>query len=148
MVNQFRLDGKRALVTGGSKGKAKGFAKAGAEVVLVARSEQELHEAAAALAEADMVTKTARFDFSNVEAIADLHKGLVREHGPMDILVNDAGTPELAPAEDMPLDMFDRAIKRSMVAAFPLCQAFVRDRLATGAKGRIINTARSQASPC
>ena len=144
-MDMFRLDGKRALVTGGSKGIglgiAKGFAEAGADLVLAARSQEELDEAASSIAQAGHRAATTSFDLANVEAIGDWYQGLVREHGAFDILVNDAGVVKHGAAEQLPLSEFRDVLAVNVIAVFALCQAFATERIASGAKGKIINIA-------
>ena len=144
-MNLFGLDGKRALITGGGigigLGIAKGFAQVGADVVLVARSQTELDEAAAAIRAAGHDVATSSFDLLETDAIAGWYEQLVRDSGPFDILVNDAGMVEHGPAEQMPLADFERVLRLNLVACFALAQAFARERIAANAPGKIINVA-------
>lgn len=144
-MDMFRLDGKRALVTGGSKGIglgiAQGFADAGAEVVLVARSHGELKDAADIIAKAGHKAAISAFDLADVEAIGGWYEDLVRQHGPVDILVNDAGIVEHGPAEEIPLSDFSRVLQVNVVAVLALSAAFARERIQSKAPGKIINVA-------
>jgi gluconate 5-dehydrogenase len=144
-MNLFRLDGKRAIITGGSvgigRGIAKGFAQAGADVVLVARTQAELDEAADDVRAAGHAVTTSTFDLLETDAIAGWYEQLVRDTGPFDILVNDAGMVEHGPAEQMLLADFERVLRLNLVACFALAQAFARERIAANAPGKIINVA-------
>ncbi len=144
-MNLFRLDGKRAIITGGSagigRGIAKGFAEAGADVLLVARTQTELDEAADDVRAAGHAVTTSTFDLLETGAIAGWYEKLVHDGGPFDILVNDAGMVEHGPAEQMPLADFERVLRLNLVACFALAQAFARERIAANAPGKIINVA-------
>lgn len=145
MEDLFGLNGKRALVTGGSKGIglgiAMGFARAGASVILAARSQEELDDASASIAQSGHDAATTSYDLSDLDGIPSWYEGLSQQHGPIDILVNDAGVVRHGPAEEMPLSDFDDVLRVNLLAAFALCQAFARERIAAGAKGKIINVA-------
>jgi gluconate 5-dehydrogenase len=142
-MEQFRLDGQRALITGGSRGIglaiAKGFADAGADVVLAARSEQELGEAEAEVKASGHNVAISSVDLSQTHQIGAWYEGIVAAHGPIDILVNDAGAVEIGPAEDMAIETFEKVITLNLVAVFAVCQAFAKERIASGKPGRIIN---------
>jgi gluconate 5-dehydrogenase len=142
-MDQFRLDGQRALITGGSRGIglgiAKGFADAGADVVLAARSEEELTEAEAEVKKSGHDVAVSSVDLSQTGRIGAWYQGIVAEHGPIDILVNDAGAVEIGPAEDMAIETFEKVITLNLVAVFAVCQAFAKERIASGKPGRIIN---------
>ena len=93
----FRLDGKRALVTGAGRGiglaAAAALADAGAEVCLVARTETEIAAAAAAMIQQGGQAHAAPMDVTDRQAV----ESLVRESGPFHVLVNNSGTNRPAP---------------------------------------------------
>jgi NAD(P)-dependent dehydrogenase (short-subunit alcohol dehydrogenase family) len=135
----FRLDGRRALVAGASSGiglaAAAALAGAGAEVALVARREQELLEAAAAIRAAGGRASVHPLDVTDLQATA----ALVAAHGPFDVLVNAAGLARHAPALDtLPAD-FDAATNLNLRAAFFLTREVARGLIAAGRPGSLVN---------
>ncbi len=130
----FRLDGRRALVTGASSGiglaAAAALAQAGAQVTLVARRAGDL----AAVAEA--VGGTALpLDITDLDATARA----VEEHGPFDILVNSAGLARHAPAlATTPAD-YDAAMALNLRAAYFLTREVARGLIAADRPGSLIN---------
>ncbi len=90
----FDLSGRHALVTGSGSGLglaiARGLARAGARVVLNGRNRAKLAAAAAALAEEGIAAGIVPFDVTDADAVDAAIAGLAREHGPVDILVNNA----------------------------------------------------------
>ena len=93
----FRLDGKRALVTGASRGIGLGGAMAlaehGAHVVMAARNLQATEQAAEAVREAGFSAEAISLDVGDHDNMV----AAVEEHGPFDILFNNAGTNNPAP---------------------------------------------------
>lgn len=139
----FRLDGKRALVTGGSRGIglgiAKGLADAGARLVLVARGEAELESARAELAALGAEVEVASSDISNAEDIADDFQTIVDTFGSIDILVNNAGMSRRGPAHEISLDDWLAVIDLNLTSVFELCKAFAKHRISLSQPGRIVN---------
>jgi len=144
-MNQFRLDGSLALVTGGSRGiglgTAQAMAHAGADVILVARNCTELEHAAAEVQLPGRKVAFSAFDFHEVERIPAWYDELVSLHGRPDILVNTAGVTRRAPAESLSMTDWDEVITVNLTAVFATSQAFARHCIAAGARGRIINIA-------
>ena len=106
----FRLDGKRALVTGASRGIGLGgavaLAEAGAHVVMVARNQSDI-EAAAQSVNAEQLSATGvSLDVQDQDGIAQL----IKEHGPFDVLFNNAGTNKPEPYTDVSTDNFDTCL--------------------------------------
>jgi gluconate 5-dehydrogenase len=139
------------LVTGGSRGIglgiARGLAEAGADIVLVARNLEELKDAAARLAsQAGTKVVAAAFDLADAEAIDPFFQSVVAAHGPIDIIVNNAGMSRRGPAHELTLDDWRTVIDLNLTAAFALSQAFARDRIAAGKPGKIINIASLMSS--
>jgi len=141
---RFRLDGKRALITGGSRGLgfalANGFAEQGAELVLVARTEEQLGIAAHKIQETfDTKISTFVFDLFDTDKIPEFFTRAVTEAGAIDILVNCAGINLRGPAEQLPLETWEQVIKLDLTAPFVLSQAFCRHHQETKRPGKIIN---------
>src|SRR5215475_2800452 len=94
-LSLFNLAGKRALVTGSSRGIgfaiAGALAGAGADVVLSARDAEALGRAAATLAESGARVRGVAFDVTSSDSVSDAVNHIENEIGPIDILVNNAG---------------------------------------------------------
>jgi NAD(P)-dependent dehydrogenase (short-subunit alcohol dehydrogenase family) len=135
----FRLDGRRALVTGASSGigfgAAVALAQAGAEVCLVARRETELEEARQAIAATGANASAMALDITDVESTA----AFVREAGPFDVLVNSAGLARHAPALDTTPEAYDAAMNLNVRGAYFLTRAVARGLIAAGKPGSLIN---------
>ncbi|MCY3798780.1 MAG: SDR family oxidoreductase [Chloroflexi bacterium] len=142
VVEQFRLDGKTALVTGARRGIGKamaiGLAEAGADIIAVSAN----LEASGSEIEREILALGRSFagyrcDFSNR---ADLYKfiGDVRaDHPVIDILVNNAGTVLREPAERHPDEYWDKIIDTNLSAQFALSREIGKGMLARGS-GKII----------
>jgi len=142
--NLFSLSGKTALVTGGGRGIglaiAKGMAGHGADVVIVARSKEQLEAAARQIqAETGKKIRPFPFDLGRIEGIDEFFESVIAETNYIDILVNCAGTTIRGPAEDVDLKTWNQVIEVNLTSAFVLSQAFCRHRKQSGRAGRIIN---------
>jgi gluconate 5-dehydrogenase len=142
--NLFSVSGKTALVTGGGRGIgfaiAKGLAKHGADVAIVARSKEQLETAAKQIhAGTGRKTWSSPFDVGNIEGIDDFFESIIAETKGIDILVNCAGTTIRGPAEDVNIKDWNQIIKVNLTSTFVLSQAFCRHRKKMGKAGRIIN---------
>jgi gluconate 5-dehydrogenase len=144
-MDKFRLDNHIALVTGGSKGIgfgiAQALAQAGAEVALMARNADALEQARTQLAQTGLRVWTYPFDMSRVDQIGDLYAQIVKETGGIDILVNNAGATRRAPADTLSMEDWYFVIQLNLSAVFAISQAFARERIQSGKKGKIINIA-------
>jgi gluconate 5-dehydrogenase len=144
-MEKFRLDDRVALVTGGSKGIGLGIAtalaEAGADLALVARNKETLDEARQTLAATGRQVRIYSFDMSNTEKISDLYAEIVSDTGAPDILINNAGGTRRGPAEALTADDWNFVINLNLTATFKLSQAFARERIQQGKKGKIINIA-------
>jgi len=141
----FRLDGRRALVTGGSKGIgfgiARAMAQAGADIVLTARNAEELERAAAELRRSGRTVGIAPCDLRETEKLPAWFEAAAQQHGRPDILVNAAGITPRSPAHETSLSDWNEAIALNLTAVFVISQAFARDCIARKRRGRIINIA-------
>ncbi len=135
----FRLDGKRALITGASSGigfgAAAALAEAGARVTLVARRQSELETAAAAIVAGGGQATAAALDVTDIAAMA----GFVAAAGPFDVLVNSAGMARHAPALDTSPDDYDAAMNLNLRAAYFLTREVARGLIAADKPGSLIN---------
>jgi NAD(P)-dependent dehydrogenase (short-subunit alcohol dehydrogenase family) len=135
----FRLDGKRALVSGAGRGiglaAASALAEAGAEVTLAARSAEEIAAAADAIAARGQKAQTRVIDVTDLEAV----RAWVAAVAPFDILFNNAGTNRPAPFIEVSVEDFDFVFELNVRAAFFVAQAVARRLVAAGRPGSIIN---------
>lgn len=144
-VNQlFRLEGRTALVTGGSRGLgeeiAHGMAEAGARVYIVARREKWLMPAIDSLRAAGAKCAGSVCDVGDAEQVRETVRKAAEALGPIDILVNNAGATWGAPAEDMPLDKWQSVLNTNLTGAFLFSQECAKGMIARRS-GRIINIA-------
>jgi NAD(P)-dependent dehydrogenase (short-subunit alcohol dehydrogenase family) len=135
----FRLDGRRALVTGAGRGigsaVAAALAEAGAHVTLCARTASEIEQGAAALRDAGHAADSLAIDVTDVTSFA----GAIAAAEPYSIFVNNAGTNRPNPFTEIPVDDFDHVMGLNVRAAFFAAQAVARRMIAAGVKGSIIN---------
>ena len=136
-----RLENKRALVTGGSRGIGaaivKRLAREGADVALTYVSKPEQANETVKAAQALGVKAVAiQADSADAEALVAAVERTVRELGGIDILVNSAGIGVMAPIDDFRLEDFDRTLAINVRAVFVATQAAVK-HMKSG--GRIIN---------
>lgn len=137
----FSVEGKRALVTGGSTGLGRGMAtalsEAGARVAVAARSERVLDTAA------EIDALPLQVDLADRDQALALIPRAVEALDGLDILVNNAGTQARHPAEQFPLEDWDRVLTINLDAVWILAQAAGRHMLEQGG-GKIINIASEQ----
>lgn len=141
----FDLSGKTALITGGSRGLglqvARALGAAGAKVLLVARKEPELREAASQLLREDIASDWIAADVSAEKAIVEMAAEALSRLGQVDILVNNAGNTWGAPAEDYPVEGWDRVFNLNMRGPFILSREIGRLSMIPRKYGRILNMA-------
>ncbi len=135
----FRLDGRRALVTGAGRGiglaLAAGLAQAGAHVVLAARSADELDQAVEAIYADGGSAEALVLDVTDLPAV----RAAIATHLPFDILVNNAGTNRPRDFLEVTEDDYDAIITLNLRAAFFVAQAVAQRMVADGHKGSIIH---------
>ena len=135
----FRLDGKRALVTGAGRGiglsASRALAAFGADVTLVSRSEAEVAEAAAFIRDTGDQANHLALDVTDIDAV----RARLDQLDHFDILVNNAGTNRPGPFVDATIEDFDAVAGLNVRAAFFVAQAVARKLIAAGKPGSIIN---------
>ncbi len=141
----FDLSGKTALVTGGSRGLglqiAESLGEAGAKILLTSRKEGDLEEAAAHLQDKGIDTRWIAADASEPLEIERVASEAMQRLGQVDILVNNAGATWGSPAEDHPLDGWDKVMDLNIRSIFLMSQAIGRASMIPRGSGRIINIA-------
>jgi NAD(P)-dependent dehydrogenase (short-subunit alcohol dehydrogenase family) len=139
------LTGKTALVTGGSRGlglqMAEALGEMGAKLALTARRKDELDEAVSHLSRQKIEASAFVCDMGKREAIAPVADEILKKFGKIDILVNNAGATWGAPAEDHPLDAWDKLVNLNLTGAFVLTQIVGKRSMIPARWGRIINIA-------
>ncbi|QCI96205.1 SDR family NAD(P)-dependent oxidoreductase [Novosphingobium sp. EMRT-2] len=135
----FRLDGRRALVTGAGRGiglaMAAALAEAGAAVTLAARTRGEIEQAADAIGHAGGVAEAAVLDVADLAAVAAFFESRPAFH----VLVNNAGTNRPMPMWQVDEADYDAVLDLNVKAAFFVAQACVIRMIADGVKGSLIH---------
>lgn len=141
----FRLDGRRALVTGASSGigeaAAVALAEAGAEVTLAARRDDKLRDLAAECAARGWRARALTLDVADTEAT----EAAVDREGPFDILVNSAGRARHSPALETDPRDFDAVSDLNVKGAYFLTRAVARGLITAGRPGSLINISSQMA---
>jgi NAD(P)-dependent dehydrogenase (short-subunit alcohol dehydrogenase family) len=145
ILDAFSLAGRRAMITGGSRGLGKeialGLAQAGADLVLVGRERVSLDAAAAALAELGAEVATLAGDISFPEEAEALARRAVVDYGPIDVLVNNVGGRRFNVAtEEMSSETWRTQLDLNVTSAF-VCTKIVGGEMVKRRSGRIVNVA-------
>jgi NAD(P)-dependent dehydrogenase (short-subunit alcohol dehydrogenase family) len=139
----FDLTGKTALVTGGSRGLgfqlAQALGEAGAKVLITSRKAADLEAACAGLQDGGIDARWVAADCGKESDIHRLVDETLQRLGPVDILVNNAGASWGAPAEDHPLEAWDKVMNLNVRGYFLLSQALAKRCMIPRRNGRIIN---------
>ena len=146
VLDRFNLTGRRALITGGSRGlgleMARALSEAGAEVIITGTNEENLRRACESMTlDASCSVTAIQADLSKPEEAERLCDVVLKEHAPIDILINNVGCRRInTPTEDLALEDWQRIIDLN------LTQAFILTKRLGGAMiprkwGRIINIA-------
>ena len=135
----FDLTGQRCLVTGAGRGiglaVAAGLAEAGGHVVLAARTKAEIKAASEAIiARGDSATYLV-LDAGDIEAT----RAAIAEHGPFDVLVNNAGTNRPKPMTDVTVGDYDAVLGLNLKSAFFVAQAVAEGLIKAGKPGSLIH---------
>ncbi len=141
----FDLSGRIALVTGGSRGLGLQIAEAlgemGAKLALTARKKNELDAAVAHLAKQGIEATAFVCDIGKRDQIPALVDAVLAKFDKIDILVNNAGAVWVAPAEDHPLEAWDKIVNLNLTGTFVLSQQVAKRSMIPARWGRIINVA-------
>jgi NAD(P)-dependent dehydrogenase (short-subunit alcohol dehydrogenase family) len=141
----FDIDGKAALITGGSRGlglqMAEALGEMGARLAITARKPAELEQATAHLKKLGIEALTIVNDLSRFDTIPGLVEQVVSRLGDIDILVNNAGATWGAPAEDYPAEGWHKVINLNVNGLFFLTQEVGRRCMIPKRAGKIVNIA-------
>src|SRR5881296_2807454 len=139
------LRGRTALVTGGSRGlglqMAEALGEMGATIAITARKQNELDDAVAHLKKQKIEATAYVCDMGKREAIAPCADDVLKKFGKVDILVNTAGATWGAPAEDHPLEAWQKLVNLNLTGTFLVTQAVGKRSMIPNRYGRIINVA-------
>jgi len=144
-IELFDLRGRKAIVTGGSRGLgfqiAQALGEQGAEILITARRAAELEQAQAQLQAAGIRCQSLTCDLGDVRAVQTFAAQALAMLGHCDILVNNAGTSWASPAEQHPIDAWQKLVNLNLTGVFVLSQAIGRDTMIPRRYGRILNIA-------
>ena len=141
----FDLTGKVALVTGGSRGLGLQIAEAlgemGAKLALTARKPDELAQAKAHLEHLHLEVLTLPCDHSKAASITPVVEKIIKHYGQIDVLINNAGTTWGAPAEEHPLEAWEKVMNLNVNGLFLTTQLVGKLSMIPRRYGRIVNIA-------
>lgn len=146
MKNYFDLTGRVAIVTGCSTGlgvqMARALASQGCTIVPIARRLEKLEEVAKMLNEEFGVEALPlKCDITSTENVEEVVKTVMEKYGRIDILINNAGTGAVAPAEDITDDQFANEMNIDLFGSFKVARAVAKAAMIPAKYGRIINIA-------
>jgi NAD(P)-dependent dehydrogenase (short-subunit alcohol dehydrogenase family) len=145
LKHRLDLTGRKAIVTGGSRGLglqiAEGLGEMGAELLLTARKADELDQAVAHLAAMGIAASAIPCDMGRIEAIGPFVDAALARLGHVDILVNNAGANWAAPMEDYPLEAWLKLLTVNLTGVFLLTQAIGRRSMIPRRSGKVLMVA-------
>lgn len=146
VLDRFRLDGRRALVTGGSRGlgraMATALAEAGADLVIAGRDSASLDEAATALRTTGRQVDTVQADLGDPAACEAAIADVLATQGPVDILINNVGgRRDPAPLTEMSTERWRELVDLNLTSTVIGTRLVGAAMLERGRGGRIINIA-------
>lgn len=146
MKDYFDLKGQVAVVTGCSTGlgvqMAKALANQGANIVALARRQEMIDQVAEEIAqEYGVETYAVRCDITDTAMVDEAVKQIMDKFGRIGILVNNAGTGAVGPAEDITDEQFDHEMQIDLFGTFKVARAVAKQAMIPAKYGRIINIA-------
>src|SRR5438105_6647733 len=145
VLDTFRLDGKVALVTGGSRGLglqiAEALGEAGASVAITARREAGLQQAVQHLGERGITAMSAVCDISRNDQVESAVDQVLRKFEHIDVLVNNAGATWGAPFEQLPFEAWDKVVRTNVDGTYFVSRVVGLHMIERKQGGRIINIA-------
>lgn len=143
ILDRFRLDGRAAIVTGAGRGigaaTAVALAEAGADVVVAARSEDQLRRVAAAVEAVGRRAVVVPADLTDLDAAAALPKAAVDAFGRLDVVVNNVGGTIPQAYLDTTVEYLEEAFRFNVGIAHAVTRAAVPPMLADGGEGAVVN---------
>jgi len=147
MNSLFSLEGRVAIVTGGGRGTGRGIAlelaKAGADVVVAARTAEAIEGVAAEIRHLGRKALAVPTDVRLTEQVANLVKRAMEEFHRIDVLVNNVGASFLKPALELSERGFDSLLRENLTGCF-LCSKAVAEIMRKQGKGSIVNIASTE----
>jgi NAD(P)-dependent dehydrogenase (short-subunit alcohol dehydrogenase family) len=144
VLDRFRLDGRRALITGAGQGIGRAFAhalgEAGAAVSIVDVEAERAERVAGELRDKGVESFPLALDATEDGAAEAMVQAVVDRWGGLEIAINNAGVNPSAPAEDTTPEQWDHAFRLNTRAVFLGCRAQARVMMRAG-YGKIVNTA-------
>lgn len=146
MKNYFDLSGQVAVVTGCSGGlgvqMAKALANQGAKIVALARRKDKVEEVATSIAdEYGVETYAVQCDITDTDAVNQAVDDVLSKFGRIDIVVNNAGTGAVAPAEDITDEQFEHEMNIDLFGTFKVARAVAKKAMIPQGYGRVVNIA-------
>jgi NAD(P)-dependent dehydrogenase (short-subunit alcohol dehydrogenase family) len=143
VLERFSLEGETAIVTGAAQGLGKematGLAEMGADVAIADVNVEKAEQTAAEL-DGDTDVVAVEVDVTDEDSVESMVDEVTARLGPVDVLVNNAGIVENAPAEETSLDSWQRVLAVNLDGVF-LCAKHVGQRMLERGEGRIVNIA-------
>ncbi len=146
MANYFDLKGQVAIVTGCSTGlgvqMAKALANQGAKIVAIARRQELIDAVAKEIKDTFGVeTLALRCDITDTNRVNEVIDEVLKKFGRIDIVINNAGTGAVAPAEDITDEQFNGEMNVDLAGTFKVARAAAKKAMIPAKYGRIINIA-------
>jgi NAD(P)-dependent dehydrogenase (short-subunit alcohol dehydrogenase family) len=148
ILDKFRLEGKKAFVTGGSRGIGKsvamGLAEAGADIAIVARGLAAAEETAHEIERLGVRAIAVKADVTVPEQVDGMMKTIVGKFGTVDVAFNNAGIAVVENAEEMSYESLKKVIDVNLIGLFLTCQSAAKVMIRQK-RGSIINMASMSA---
>lgn len=143
IFDRFRLDGRRAVITGGTRGlglaMARALGEAGAELIVSSRDASNVEQAKAELSQVAPKVDALAADLSTPEGATAFCEQVLSDFGPIDILINNVGGRRINfPTEEMPLDQWQKIVDLNLTQAF-ICTKMIGGSMLPRRRGRVIN---------